>query len=375
MFNFIIWDIDPDIIDLGFPRIRYYGLMFVFAFMLGFTIMRKVFKKEGTNENWLDSLLWYMMGATLIGARLGHCLFYEPDYYLSHPLEILKVWEGGLASHGAAFGILLGLYLWSRRVAKRNMLWVLDRIVIVVALGSFFIRMGNFFNSEIYGRATKSESGIVYFRDTQIMHSFDSNEEYQKYFEKIKLKKAEGEPIEAGKAYPVEVHFWMTKNVKDQQTADAVINYRIFPALKYKVNSEGSESNVYISSNEAANPQISKERGKYKVVVSAYAIPKHPSQLYEAFSYLALFIFLYFAYFYKGISNRPGMMIGVLLTGTFIARWIIEYVKENQVSGEMDMAFNLGQMLSIPFILAGIALIVWAATGKSKRFLVEEATK
>lgn len=372
MFDYIIWNIDPDIIDLGFPRIRYYGVMFVFAFMIGFTIMRKVFKKEKTDEAWLDSLLWYMMGATLVGARLGHCLFYEPEYYLSHPIEILKVWEGGLASHGAAFGILIGLFLWSRTIAKRNTLWIFDRIVIVVALGAFFIRMGNLFNSEIYGKATESTSGIVYLRDTKLMHYYESDKEYAKYFDNIQLKKAEGEPVKDGKAYPVDLLLSFSENVKDEKTANAIVDYRVVPMLKYGVNNEGSESNVYIPREVKTKAAITKERGKYHAVVKAYAIPKHPTQLYEAFSYLALFIFLWMAYFQWGFSLKPGMMTGVLFTGVFIARWLIEYVKENQIADEVDMSFNMGQMLSLPFIISGIALIIWAAMGKSKRFLLAD---
>ncbi|MEJ2543846.1 MAG: prolipoprotein diacylglyceryl transferase [Calditrichaceae bacterium] len=150
----IEWNVNPEIFHIGFISIRYYSLLFMLSFILGIAIFHGVYKRENKPKEDLDPLLIYMMLGTVIGARLGHCLFYDPSYYLSNPIKILKVWEGGLASHGAAIGILLSLYLYSRKHPDQPFLWLVDRIVITVALAGFFIRMGNLFNSEIIGKPT-----------------------------------------------------------------------------------------------------------------------------------------------------------------------------------------------------------------------------
>ncbi|HEX2898642.1 MAG TPA: prolipoprotein diacylglyceryl transferase [Bacteroidia bacterium] len=157
--QYIHWDPDPSIFGLPF---RWYGLLFASSFFFGYIIIKRFFSKEGVPENWLESLTIYMALSTVIGARLGHCFFYDPDYYLAHPIEIFMIWEGGLASHGAAIGIITGLYLWTRRVSKRNVLWILDRIVIVVALSGLTIRLGNLVNSEILGTPTTASYGFVF---------------------------------------------------------------------------------------------------------------------------------------------------------------------------------------------------------------------
>ena len=164
LLNFIFWDPEPSIFGLPF---RWYGLLFASSFFFGYLLMNKIMKKEGVPEKWLDSVTIYMAVATVVGARLGHCLFYDPEYYLAHPLEILQVWKGGLASHGAAIGIITGLILWSRRVSKRSVLWILDRIVIMVALSGLFIRSGNLVNSEILGKPTTNAMGFVFPQNDQ----------------------------------------------------------------------------------------------------------------------------------------------------------------------------------------------------------------
>ncbi|TAH17259.1 MAG: prolipoprotein diacylglyceryl transferase [Cytophagales bacterium] len=167
ILNAIIWNQSPDIFSVDIPvlgtlTIRWYGLLFASAFLAGQYIMFKIFKAEGKPEADVEAMTLYMIVATLVGARLGHCLFYQPDYYLAHPIDIFKVWEGGLASHGATVGILLGIYLYSRTRPDQSYLWVLDRIVIVVALGGAFIRLGNLFNSEIIGLPTEMPWGFVF---------------------------------------------------------------------------------------------------------------------------------------------------------------------------------------------------------------------
>jgi len=258
----IVWDVKPEIFSIGQFAIRWYGLLFASGFVFGYIIMGNIFKKEKIPQKMLDTITTYMIVGTVVGARLGHCLFYEPAYYLADPIKILKVWEGGLASHGAAIGILVALWLFVRKV-KKPYLWTLDRIVIVVALAGFFIRMGNLMNSEIYGVETSLPWGFIFVR-------------------------------------------W----------------------------------------NET--------------------VPKHPTQIYEGLSYLLIFGIIYWQYLKKGTSLRPGFIFGFFLVTLFVMRFVIEFIKEPQVGFEESMALNMGQMLSIPFILFGIYLLFFHARNTNK---------
>lgn len=160
----IEWNVSPEIISIGPLSIRWYGLLFALSFLIGFQIMISIFKREHKPEKDLNDLVWYMILGTVIGARLGHCLFYNPEYYLSNPLEILKVYKGGLASHGAAIGILTAIYIFVKKRKEYSYLWLLDRVVITVALGGFLIRTGNLFNSEIVGIPTDLPWGFAFLQ-------------------------------------------------------------------------------------------------------------------------------------------------------------------------------------------------------------------
>jgi prolipoprotein diacylglyceryl transferase len=160
----IPWDVNPEIFRIGSFAVRWYGLLFASSFLFGYFIMLRIFKNENLSDALLDKLTVYMALGVIIGARLGHCLLYEPEYYLSKPLEILKVWKGGLASHGAAAGILIAVGIFAYK-EKKGYFWVLDRVAIVVALSGFFIRMGNLMNSEIYGIETTVPWGFVFLRN------------------------------------------------------------------------------------------------------------------------------------------------------------------------------------------------------------------
>ena len=162
LIAFIEWSVTPEIFHLGPVSVRWYGLLFAMAFVAGYFIMTWIFKKEGKPQPDLEQLSVYMIFGTVIGARLGHCLFYNPAYYLSNPIEIFKVWEGGLASHGAAIGILIAVYLFSKKKKNYSFLWIIDRIVIVVALAGTFIRLGNLFNSEIIGKPTDVSWAFIF---------------------------------------------------------------------------------------------------------------------------------------------------------------------------------------------------------------------
>lgn len=160
----IEWNVSPEIFTIGPLSIRWYGLLFALGFIVGFQIMTKIFKKEGKSEADLNDLLWFMIIGTVLGARLGHCVFYNPEYYFTHPMEIIKIWKGGLASHGAAIGILTAIYFYTKRKKDQSFLWVMDRIVITVALAGSFIRLGNLFNSEIIGIPTDLPWAFTFLR-------------------------------------------------------------------------------------------------------------------------------------------------------------------------------------------------------------------
>jgi phosphatidylglycerol:prolipoprotein diacylglycerol transferase len=256
IFGAINWDMNPEIFRIGNFAVRWYGLLFASGFFFGYLIFMKFFKKEGLSVELLDKLTIYMALGTVIGARIGHCLFYEPEYYLSNPIEILKIWRGGLASHGAAIGILIALWLFERK-HKRKFIWTIDRIVVVVALAGAFIRLGNLMNSEIYGIETTLPWGFVFIRNLEV-------------------------------------------------------------------------------------------------------VPKHPTQIYEALAYLLTFVLLVWLYFKEDGKTRPGMLFGIFLILVFGMRFLIEFIKEDQVDFESAMALNMGQWLSIPFFLFGVGLLVWS---------------
>lgn len=263
MLDFIVWNADPMLINLGPLHIRWYGLMFALGFWIGTNIVARMFKHEGAPESWLSKLLIWTICATIIGARLGHVFFYEWDYYSAHPDKIIAFWEGGLASHGGTIAIIIAVFLFSWITTKRSPLWTFDRLVIPIALVGAMIRTGNLMNSEIFGHATDLPWGFMFVR----------SREWHALYEGVAC---------------------------------------------------------------------------------------HPTQIYEALAYLALFGLLMWMYWKKNAEERPGLIFGVFLTWLFTARFLIEFVKNPQVEFEQDMALNMGQLLSIPFILAGIALIIYA---------------
>lgn len=165
----IVWDVSPDLISLGPVTVRWYGLMFAIGFLAGYVIVARMFRHEGAPEKWLGTLLIYLIVATVVGARLGHVLFYEWDYYSQHLSEIPKVWEGGLASHGGAIACMLAVCLFSWFTAHKPISWTMDKVVIPIALTGGLIRLGNLMNSEIYGTATDLPWGFIFVRDGQTM--------------------------------------------------------------------------------------------------------------------------------------------------------------------------------------------------------------
>lgn len=253
ILSYITWDVGPELFNIGPFSVRWYGLLFAMAFIVGFKIMQWMYKRENKPESDVEQLTIYMIVGTVIGARLGHCLFYNPEYYLANPLEILMVWKGGLASHGASIGILISLYVYTKK-KKVSFLWQMDRVVVATALGGSFIRLGNLFNSEIIGKAADVPWAFIFT----------------------------------------------------------------------KVDN----------------------------------VPRHPTQLYESLGYLVIFLILFFIYKNKYKVLNDGFIFGLFLFLLFTFRIIVEFFKENQTGFEEGMAYNMGQLLSVPFVILGVILIV-----------------
>lgn len=273
MLNAIYWTADPVLFSLGPISVRWYALAFIVGFICGYSIVARMFRHEGAPQEWLDTLLAYLIIGTVVGARLGHVFFYEWDYFSSHPIEILYIWHGGLASHGGTVGCIIMLLIFSRFVAHKPASWVFDKIVVPTALMATLIRLGNLMNSEVYGEHTDVVWGFIFARNGEVL-------------------------------------------------------------------------------------------------------PSHPTQLYEAGCYILLFALLMWMYWKRNAQERPWLLTGVFFTVTFLSRFCIEFVKNVQVAKEYAVidrwGLNIGQLLSIPFIIAGIVLIVWALTHKRVKFLFPE---
>ncbi len=254
---FIHWNVSPEIFSLGPLHVRWYGLLFAIGFLFGYNHGEKMFKHENIDLKWLESLFIYLIVATILGARLGHVLFYGWDYYSQHPVEILYVWQGGLASHGGVLGIIIAMIIWSRNVSKRSILWVLDRVVVPSIFVGALIRFGNLMNSEIYGMQTSLPWGFIFERNNE-------------------------------------------------------------------------------------------------------TVAKHPTQIYEALSYLVTFGVMLYMYWRTKAKDYQGMLVGVFFIMVFTARFFVEFIKEDQEAFEATMSLNMGQWLSIPFVITGITLIILA---------------
>ncbi len=263
----ITWDFDPILFSLGSVEVAYYGITWLLAFILGERIFGQVVKREGLNPDMTTSALFYMLVATIVGARIGHCLFYDFSFYFLDPfqstfpyIKVLDIRAGGLASHGAAFGLIVGILMWSKKW-KIPSIWMFDRIGLVVTIGGALIRLGNLFNSEIYGTETSMPWGFIFVG-----------------------------------------------------------------------------------------------RGE--------TLPMHPTQLYEAIAYLISFAILMHLYYRTKLSDRRGVLFALFLILLFGARLIIESVKNVQEAWEVDLVssvgLNMGQILSIPFIIGGIAILIYA---------------
>jgi phosphatidylglycerol---prolipoprotein diacylglyceryl transferase len=360
MLNYIIWNVKPQIIDLGSFELRYYSLLFAVGFIISYVIIQNMLKRENIDVEILDKLTVYVVLSTIIGARLGHTLFYEFDYYIRHPLEIFLPWRGtigedfrftgyqGLASHGGVIGIIIGIYLFKRKT-KVSYFWTLDRLAILAALVSCLIRTGNLMNSEIYGKPTQSESGFVFSYDfTRLLER-----NHEEKIEKIRYQKTFDDSLQIHEAVPVKLLVTFSHKIKDEK----IVRLFAETSLKSAVGDNAYQDNIFHPSPQELKYSVGKEGRNFVIEALVYGVPRHPTQIYEALSYLAIFIFLMLIYYKRGAKVKNGFYVGVLLTLVFSSRFIIEFVKENQEEFENTMALNMGQILSIPFVIAGIALI------------------
>ncbi len=346
----ITWDMDRGL-DLGFITLRYYSLLFASGFILGYLIMKRMFKEAGIGLEKLDTLLTYIVVATIVGARLGHVFFYEWDYYAQHPVEILKVWKGGLASHGAAIAIVIAVIMYSRKVLNKSSLWMLDRLVITVALAACLIRIGNWFNSEIYGKIENSVFETVYLNPARerIMDAFP-------YVKDVKFERANGELVTDSIFYPV----YDIRIVTDTEISDPMnTEFDLYNKLSHYMNSLDRESkNIIFPPDFEPDFHI---RGTPGVFFGfAYGVPRHPTQLYEALAYFIIFLILYRIYLVQNLSLRRGFIFGLFLILVFGFRFFIENYKEVQVSAELGENLNIGQKLSIPMVVVGLFFSVMA---------------
>lgn len=347
--NYIFWNVDPELFSIGPLTIRWYGLFFALSFLIGQQIIHRMYKTEGKDIKQVDPLTIYMVIATIVGARLGHCLFYDPYYYfIENPLELIKVWEGGLASHGAAFAIIFAAWRFAKKY-KTSFLWVLDRVVIVIALAGCFIRSGNLMNSEIIGRPTNSSVGFVFARNIDHHYNYSDDHIY-----KITSENLNTDTLVDGQLYAktkLTFHFDDQIALGDAQTYlknDFPHNVRIRRGDRY----------LAVFDNEEITPEVRKTKAGLKGTLSMWAIPRHAAQLYEALSSLLAFVILMVVYFSNKGKIAEGRMFGIFCIVVFILRFLYEYLKENQSTFaqafDNEPFLNMGQILSIPFIIFGL---------------------
>ncbi|MHA7129113.1 prolipoprotein diacylglyceryl transferase [Algoriphagus namhaensis] len=351
--SYIIWDPDPSVIP-GWSRPPWYSILFALGFIISQQFMIWFFKKEGQNPELVDRLTVYMVLATIIGARLGHVLFYEPARYLSDPIEILKVWEGGLASHGAAIGILFALWLYAKKTPGQNYLWVVDRIVIVTAMTGALIRFGNLMNSEIGGKDTGTDSGIVYAWHTEELLSslkvpIVSIDPYKPADRQSELN---GTGI-----VPLNIALEIDKGQYTQEDLENTLR----SDLKYALTQFSSSKQYLAEPLETPLDLSIEDKGDhYLAVVKTFGKTKYPTQIYESLSYFVIFLIL-LGLWYKYQYRLPdGILLGIFLVTVFGMRFVWEFYKENQVEFEDSLQYNMGQILSIPLVLGGVFLILRA---------------
>ena len=351
------WGVSPEVFGTPF---RWYSLCFVAAFALGHRLSVYLYKKAGAPEEWVDRQFTWVVLATIVGARLGHVIFYDPGYYFTaeHWVEIFKIWEGGLASHGATAALILTMYLNSKYITKKPMLWGIDKIVVIIALAAFFIRLGNLANSEIVGVPTSSKLGFVFFHP--IKESLLLNLKGIEQVDFVALQKdtvVEGKSYQAANMRLIFSEKEKQESVLEQTRKNAFYQIALFPR---------EDANLKVFS---LNQNIAVKRTEDKKWLSeslVWGMPRYPAQLFEALFYLSVFILIWFGYTRWHWDKKMGFTSGLFLILVFGFRFIVEYWKEVQEAWEKDMLLKQGQMLSIPFILIGIYFMLASFKTKNK---------
>jgi prolipoprotein diacylglyceryltransferase len=373
MLTFINWDVNPEIFSLGFLSIRWYGLLFASGFLIGYFLMIKMYKQEGKPEQYVEVLTTYMVVSTIVGARLGHCLFYEPEYFLANPIEILYVWQGGLASHGAAIAILIALYWYTRKYKDQSYLYVLDRIVITIALAGACIRLGNLMNSEIIGKPTNLPTGFVFVHNVEEYLTPSENDDNSiiKYIKKIDFdSKGRDTTINDTKYLVMNMQIELKKNGLSETSINQWLQGNIKDLLAGYEEPKDMNDHIWVPTDRDLKVDFTtSKKGNTLINAEVYGIPRHPAQLYEALSCIALFLFLYLLYNRTKEKTPEGRIFSLFLILLFSMRFMFEFLKESQVPFEDQMTFNMGQLLSIPLILAGI--VVFVISIKNKKRMIE----
>lgn len=351
ILDFLIWSPDPNIfiIPVLDHPVRWYGLLFAGGFILSQQVMFWLFKQEGRPEKDVEKLTVYMVVATIIGARLGHCLFYNPAHYLANPIEILKIWEGGLASHGGALGIIAAIYLFSKKYPQYPTLWMLDRLVIVVALTGAMIRTGNFFNSEMEGKMTSSNFGVVYAHYTEDVLRYDDRK-----IDDVEFVKGGEMQSDTPGMHPITAKITYARGVELTAADKAFYENQIRSALlRYTEVTQ----HIDFGKDQPLAYKFYEEDGRAVAEIYGLGIARHAAQLYEAGYCVLLMLFFFWIWKTKRTTLPHGFCFGLFMALLWSLRFVDEFFKLNQEAFEEGMVLNMGQILSIPLVLSGLVMV------------------
>lgn len=378
-FNFVVWTPDPNIFSIFNLEVRWYGLLFALGFILALQIMYYLFKKEDKPGNDVESLAIYMIFAVIIGARLGHVLFYEPEIYLSDPVKILKIWEGGLSGFGAVLGIIIGLFIYRNFYIKlsfkdfkfdktkrkgQSYLWIADKVVIAAALIACCIRIGNLINSEEVGKPTDAAWGFVF--------AWDAKEQLLKdnLIAEVETYKPSGNSSEVSTEPDAEALAPVAFNAKfvtgDYEYQEENVRSYIEDNLRNNLKFSESLSNIKIPEDKTLNYNISKENDQFIAEILVFGIKRHPVQLYEAFTNFFIFIILFWLWSSKRNKMHEGMIMAVFLISYFTLFFIYEFLKAETRTIVANLPLSIEQWLSIVMILTGIILLILQLRQKNR---------
>jgi prolipoprotein diacylglyceryl transferase len=371
ILNFIIWNGSPEIFSIGSFALRWYGLFFALGFLISQQILYYIYKKEGKPEKDVDTLTIYMVIATIIGARLGHVIFYQPEIITEDPLSIFLPFEfspfrftglQGLASHGAAIGILFALWLYSRKKKPgQSYLQVVDRIVILVALTGALIRLGNYFNSEIIGLPTNKGWAVVFVnRFTEAIE--DNRVDTRGIVESVVYRQNDSIPRYGEGRIPINIYIFFKKSTT-QQEAETFTHRKAVSQL-----SSASLYEFFDVTPDNTYAQVAPQSdGTFTGRITTVGIARHPAQLYESIACVFLFLLLLWLWARQKENLPAGRLLGIFLIWCFGLRFLFEYLKENQVAFEDELPLNMGQNLSIPLVIAGIIILVLSFRKKQEQ--------